>query len=64
MLAAIGSYTLGVRDRWYWQRRFQAGRRLALLHPLAAIVFQAIACESLARILLRRGATWKGRTYI
>jgi len=63
VLAAVLSYGLGGRNLWYWQRLFQAGRRLAFAHPLAALVFQGIACESLARLVFRRGVTWKGRTY-
>jgi len=62
-LAAVLSYGLGVRNLWYWQRRFGAGRFLSLTHPLAALVFQGIVCESLARVAFRRGVTWKGRTY-
>jgi glycosyltransferase involved in cell wall biosynthesis len=62
-LAAALSYGLGVRNLWYWQRLFQARRLLAFAHPLAALVFQGIACESLARVVFRRGVTWKGRTY-
>jgi glycosyltransferase involved in cell wall biosynthesis len=60
---AAASYALGARNRWYWQRLFQARRLLSFAHPLAAMVFQAIACESLARVVFRRGVTWKGRTY-
>jgi len=62
-LAAVLSYGLGTRNLWYWQRLFRAGRLLSCAHPLAALVFQAIACESLARVGFRRGVTWKGRAY-
>jgi chlorobactene glucosyltransferase len=46
-----------------WLRRSGAPAAFALLQPLAALVFQAIALESTARSLLGLGLTWKGRTY-
>ncbi|MDQ2741165.1 MAG: glycosyltransferase [Chloroflexota bacterium] len=46
-----------------WQRRFGAPRGLALLYPLAGLVFQGIAIESLWRGTRRGRTVWKGRRY-
>ena len=46
-----------------WTRRFGAGTPYALLQPLAAAVFQAIALESAVRSLAGRPLAWKGRRY-
>jgi chlorobactene glucosyltransferase len=46
-----------------WQRRFGVPPPFAFLYPLAALVFQAIALDSIRRTHTRRGTTWKGRRY-
>jgi hypothetical protein len=46
-----------------WERRFGVPWTFAVLHPLAAVVFQLIALDSLRRTLMRRGTVWKGRRY-
>lgn len=61
-LAAALAYAIGVRGMLHWQRLFRAGTLSAALHPLAAIVFAAIAQNSMLRALTRRGVRWKGRT--
>ena len=44
-----------------WARHFGVRRRYALLAPLAALVFTAIALNSFAHTLLRWPVRWKGR---
>jgi hypothetical protein len=61
--AMLAAYATMARGIWFWQRAFNAGRCAALLYPLAALVFQAIALNSAARVIFRRGVTWKGRQY-
>lgn len=46
-----------------WYRRFGVHAGYALLHPLGALVVAAITVDSTGRVLLRRGAPWKGRSY-
>ena len=46
-----------------WTRRFGAGTPVALLQPLAALLFQTVALESTLRRLAGRPMAWKGRTY-
>jgi hypothetical protein len=56
-------YTSGVYGLLFWQRRFGAGSGAALLYPLSALVFQALAIDSALRLLGGRGVIWKGRLY-
>lgn len=46
-----------------WMRRFGVPRGYALLHPLAAGVFQLLALDSIRRTLLPGRTVWKGRRY-
>ncbi len=46
-----------------WMRRFGVRRRFALLHPLAAAVFQLLALDSIRRAVLPGRTVWKGRHY-
>lgn len=58
LIALLAVNALGVTP---WYRQFGVRRGYALLHPVAAIVFQAIAIEASGRRLLKR-QTWAGRT--
>jgi chlorobactene glucosyltransferase len=46
-----------------WYRRFGVNPLHTLLFPLAAVVFQAIALDSMRRTALRGATRWKGRSY-
>lgn len=46
-----------------WERRFGVPPFYALLYPVAAAAFGAIALNSMGRVVLRAGTVWKGRTY-
>lgn len=46
-----------------WLHRFGVPRRYALLHPLAAAVFQLIALDSIRRTFTPGQTVWKGRRY-
>lgn len=61
-LAALASYLIAVQGLRPWARLFRAGRLSAPLSPLASVVFMAIACNSMLRVVMRRGVRWKGRT--
>jgi hypothetical protein len=61
-LAVLASYAIAGRGMRTWARRFGAGPLAAPLYPLSSLVFMAIALNSMARVALRRGTTWKGRT--
>lgn len=62
-LMALVSYLIPVVGLYRVYRSFKAPAYFALLHPLAMAVFQSIAFDSMFRVLLRRGVSWKGRTY-
>ncbi len=46
-----------------WYRRFGVPWGYAALHPLGVALFGLIAADSTWRLVARRGASWKGRTY-
>lgn len=46
-----------------WMRRFDVPLRYALLHPVAAAVFQLLALDSIRRALTPGHTVWKGRRY-
>jgi chlorobactene glucosyltransferase len=46
-----------------WYRRFGVPLLYATFYPLAAIVFQLIALDSMRRTIFRGTTTWKGRQY-
>lgn len=46
-----------------WFRRFGIALRYALLAPFSALVFLAIALNSMLRVLAGRPLAWKGRKY-
>ena len=48
-----------------WYRRFgvPCGWGYAALHPLGIVLFGLITADSAWRLVARRGASWKGRTY-
>lgn len=46
-----------------WLRRFGAPWWYAALYPLAALVFQLLALDSIRRTLVGQGSVWKGRRY-
>jgi chlorobactene glucosyltransferase len=46
-----------------WARAFGSGTIPALLHPLAAAGFLALALDSVRRAATRSGTVWKGRRY-
>lgn len=46
-----------------WLRRYNVPSRFALMYPIAAFVFQAIACDSLRRLTRWSSVSWKGRQY-
>lgn len=46
-----------------WLQRFGVPRRYAVLHPVAASVFQLLALDSIRRTLVPGQTLWKGRHY-
>jgi len=46
-----------------WYRRFGVPWGYAALHPLGVALFGLITADSTWRLVARRGASWKGRTY-
>jgi len=63
LFAGVVSWLVNAMLLATWTRRFGIPRAYALLQPLSALVFNAIAIESTVRSVLRLGLTWKGRTY-
>jgi chlorobactene glucosyltransferase len=62
-LLALVAYLVPVAGLYHFYRSFRVPACFVLLHPLAMAVFQSIALDSMFRVLLRRGVSWKGRTY-
>jgi len=60
---ALAGYLAGVVGLVPWYRRFGVPARYATLYPLAVGIFGLITADSTWRLLARRGAAWKGRTY-
>jgi len=60
---ALAGYLAGVVGLVPWYRRFGVPARYAALYPLAVGIFGLITADSTWRLLTRRGAAWKGRTY-
>ncbi len=60
---ALAGYLAGVVGLVPWYRRFGVPARYATLYPLAVGIFGLITADSTWRLLVRRGAAWKGRTY-
>lgn len=46
-----------------WMRQFGVRRFYALLHPVAAVVFQILAIDSIRRTIVPGHTEWKGRRY-
>ncbi|GAC1444816.1 MAG: hydroxychlorobactene glucosyltransferase CruC [Chloroflexota bacterium] len=59
-LAAVLAPAVGLLR---WERTFGVPYYYALFYPLAALVFQLIALDSMRRSLFTGGTVWKGRTY-
>jgi len=60
---ALAGYLAGVVGLVPWYRRFGVPARYAALYPLAVAIFGLVTADSTWRLLARRGAAWKGRTY-
>ncbi len=61
-LAAL-NYAIATALLTPWYRRFGVPSGYAALHPLGVAVFGLITADSAWRLVARRGASWKGRTY-
>jgi chlorobactene glucosyltransferase len=46
-----------------WLHLFRVPLRYALLHPLSAVIFQALALDSIRRTVLSGQTVWRGRRY-
>ncbi len=60
---AVLSYIVQVGSALSWFKHFHITLWYALLTPLAALTFLAIAINSLLHTLLGQSLAWKGRTY-
>jgi len=61
-LAAL-NYAIATALLMPWYRRFGVPSGYAALHPLGVAVLGLITADSTWRLVARRGASWKGRTY-
>ncbi len=61
-LAAL-NYAIATALLTPWYRRFGVPSGYAALHPLGVALFGLITADSAWRVVARRGASWKGRTY-
>ncbi len=46
-----------------WYRRYQVSAQYACLYPVAAVIFQILALDSMRRAVVPKAITWKGRRY-
>jgi len=60
---AVLAYIAQALNALSWLRRFGVSLHYALLVPFSAIIFLAIALNSLIRTLMGRSMAWKGRSY-